>query len=153
MLERVGVQQGPDLNVDCRSAPWSHQEEESLVGGRAETKARGNEGESGPPTLFFGQLRKNRIESLVRGVETRVNMYVSGFSEDDVAFVVPRDGKTREFAGAEGLDVLMELRGVVAVVEILEHDLPVPGKTLKDNRVRAPAVCEVVVLQIRVVPL
>ena len=58
-------------------------------------------------------------------------MDVSVGAEDDSGSVIPGHWECSHTAGAEILDGVVQTIGVIAIVEVLHHDFPVPRKVLQ----------------------
>lgn len=149
VLQSRRVKQIADLHIYRGRRLRAHDEEESLIGRSADAKRGRNQSEARPPAFFFGEVGENRQQGFVSGVEAAVYVGVAVGAEDHIAAVVPRHRELRHMAGAEILDDLVQTVGVIAVVEVLKHDLPVPRQIAERESAGADAVGQVVVGQKR----
>ena len=145
MLQSGRVQQIADLHINAGRRLGADDEEESLIGSSADAERGRNQSEARPPAFLFGEIGKDRQQGFVGGVEAAVYVGVAVGAEDDIAAVFPRHRELCHVARAEILDDLMQPVGVVAVVEVLKHDLPVPRQVGERESARADAVGQVVV--------
>ena len=120
-----------DLNVDGFRACGTNQKEEALVRRGTEAQRRRDQSEGRSGSLLFGEIGEDIHDDAMGGVEPTVNVGVTGGAENDIGVVGPRHRKARHVRRAEVLHELVKPVGVVAVVEVLEHDLPVPGHALR----------------------
>ena len=149
VLQSRRVKQIADLHIYRGRRLGADDEEKSLIGGSADAERGRNQSEARPPSFLFGEVGENRQQGFVGGVEAAVYVSVAVGAEDHIAAVVPRHRELRHMAGAEILDDLMQTVGVIAVVEVLKHDLPVPRQIAERESARADAVGQVVVGQKR----
>ena len=113
----------------------AHHQVDGHIAGENQRQARRNVGEDHLVAVFTGQLREDRQHGFLRGIETGVRM------QGAVVAQVPGGvfGQLRKRCQGTGNEVVqwpaVQAIGVVAVVIVLEHHLPVPGKHTAGLRV------------------
>src|SRR4051812_17527224 len=151
MLERARMQQVSDLDVDRLRGLRGDDEVERLVRCGAQAQSRGDQGERRTPSLFFSEIGKHREQRLGGRVEAAVDVRVTVGAKDHVRRFVPSDREGSEVAWTEILDGVVQAVGVIAVVEVLEHHLPVPWEVGERETCGGRCVGQVVVLEVRLV--
>ena len=99
-----------------------------LVGDDGQGQGGRDQHEPAPAALVLGQVGEHRQQAALGGVERAVHVGEVLDAADGAVVVVPVQ-EVVHVAGGEGLQRPVEPACVVGVVEILHHDLPVPGQS------------------------
>ena len=91
----------------------------------ARARVGGDQHEAAPLALLFGEIREHWEDAALGGIEGAVDVGEVLDPADGAVGVVPGE-EVVHVAGGEGLQRPVEPAGVVGVVEVLHHDLPVP---------------------------
>ncbi len=135
----------PDAQRDLVRAGREDQEVEHVVGHEAKGHHRRDHREHDPAATFVVQRLDRLQDRLVQWVERRVGPVEAGRVHDDVLFGRMLDEPVPQ---REVVDALVQVRVVVWLHEVLEHQLPVPRIVGNIHGREAHHVLDVVVLHL-----
>src|SRR5262245_38809463 len=124
-LERLRIEAVADVDRDGSRVLRPDDEVRHLVGHDGERQRGRDEAEHAAPPLLLGEGGEDRHEALHRRVERAVDLR-EVLDTRDVAHAVTPVEEIAHARGGERLERLVQAAGVVRVVEVLHHDLPVP---------------------------
>ena len=129
ILQRRRFQAVADVDGYVAGVGRADDEVGHLVGDDGQGQGRGDQHEAAPLALLVGEVGEHGQDAALGGIERAVDVGEVLDPADGAVGVVPGQ-EVVHVAGSEGLERPMQPAGVIGVVEVLHHDLPVPGKVV-----------------------